>query len=192
MSVGRTGATTGSRWVGAVLLSATLLLSGCGGGEPPGPSPRPSAADPAVLLEQALEANASGDTAGAKRRFEELLRQEPTNKLAAYNLGVLAQQAGDDAAAAGFYNKTLELDPAYAPALYNFAILTNKQGDPKGAAALYERAIKADPNDANAHYNYGLLLRRLGDGARAQSEIDKAIKLDPTLKQPAPVASSGG
>ena len=179
-----------SRWVGAVLMSGIMLLQGCGGGA--APNPKPSAADPAVLLDQALKANASGDSAAAKGGFEALLRQDPNNKLAAYNLGVLAQQAGDDAAAAGHYKKTLELDPTYEPALYNLAILTNKQGDAQGAAALYERAIKADPRDANAHYNYGLLLRRLGNEQRAQSLIDQAIKLDPGLKQPAPVASTSG
>lgn len=190
MSDNRRGARPAARWVGPLLMSGTLLLSGCGGGE--APSPAPSVADPAVLLDQALEANASGDTAAAQRTFEALLRQEPTNKLAAYNLGVLAQQAGDDTAAGDYYEKTLDIDPAYEPALYNLAILTNKQGDAQGAAALYERAIASDPKDANAHYNYGLLLRRLGDADRAQSEIDKAIELDPSLKQPAPVASSGG
>ena len=178
------------RWAGAVLLSGMLLLQGCGGGA--APSPEPTVANPGVLLEQALKANANGDSAGAKRGFEALLQQDPNNKLAAYNLGVLAQQAGDDVAAAGHYKKTLELDPVYAPALYNLAILTNKQGDAQTAAALYERAIKADPRDANAHYNYGLLLRSLGNEQRAQLEIDKAIELDPSLKQPAPVASSSG
>ena len=190
MSHSRCHASATSRWVGAVLMSGMLLLQGCGGGA--APSPQPTAADPAVLLDQALKANASGDSAGAKRGFEALLRQDPNNKLAAYNLGVLAQQAGDDVAAAGHYKKTLELDPAYEPALYNLAILTNKQGDDQAAAALYERAIKADPRDANAHYNYGLLLRRLGNEQRAQSEIAKAIKLDPGLKQPAPVATPSG
>ncbi len=179
-----------SRWVGALLVSGTLLLQACGGDAEPGPDPK--AADPAVLLDQALKANAGGDSAGAKRGFEALLQQDPDNKLASYNLGVLAQQAGDDAAAAGHYRKTLALDPVYEPALYNLAILTTEQGDAKAAAALYERAIKADPRDANAHYNYGLLLRRLGNERRAQSEIATAIKLDPGLKQPLPTASPSG
>lgn len=169
-----------------------LLVQGCSGGDTPAPRAASATSAPGDLLEQALKANADGDTAAAKRNFEALLAAEPMNKLASYNLGVLAQQAGDEKAAAEGYTRTLEVDPNYEPALYNLAILTNKQGDAQGAAALYERALKADPTDANAHYNLGLLLRRLGDPARGAAEIGEAIRLDPSLKQPAPLASATG
>jgi Tfp pilus assembly protein PilF len=170
-----------------------LLVQGCSGTDAatPGPSPTPTLA-PAALLERALSENASGDGAAAKKDFEALLAQDPANKLAAYNLGVLAQQAGDEAGAAAKYTRTLEIDPSYEPALYNFAILTNKQGDQKGAAALYERAVIADPKDANAHYNLGLLLLRLGDPARGAAQVDQAIGLDPTLTRPTALSSPKG
>ena len=47
-------------------------LQGCRGGA--APSPEPTVANRGVLLEQALKANASGDSAGAKRGFEALLQ----------------------------------------------------------------------------------------------------------------------
>ena len=149
-----------------------------------------SATATADLLAEALDENAKGNSAAARKKFQELLRQDPANKLAAYNLGVLAQQAGDLREARSKYELTLNLDPAYEPALYNFAILTNQEGDAKGAVALYERAIKADPRDANAHYNLGLLLRRLGDEQRSELAIGEALKLDPSLKPPAPLATT--
>ena len=171
-------------------LAVGLLAQGCGSDEPAAPSATPStSADPAALLDRALKESAGGDTAAAKRDFEALRTSDPANKLAPYNLGVLAQQAGDDATAATRYGETLKIDPNYEPALYNLAILTNKRGDAKGAADLYQRAVTADPGDANAHYNLGLLLRRLGDQARGDAEIAKAIQLDPTLKPPAPLPS---
>ena len=172
-------------------LAMGLLVQGCGSDDPAPPTAVPSTStDAAALLDRALKASAAGDTAAAQRDFEALRAQDPANKLAPYNLGVLAQQAGDDNTAAVRYDETLKIDPDYEPALYNLAILTNKRGDAQGAADLYERAIKADPGDANAHYNLGLLLRRLGNETRGDALIKKAIQLDPTLKQPA--ASSTG
>lgn len=176
-----------------VALAVGLLAQGCGGDAKPAPSAAPSAStDSATLLDRALKASAAGDTAAAQRDFEALRVQDPANKLAPYNLGVLAQQAGDDNTAAARYDEALKIDPAYEPALYNLAILTNKRGDAQGAADLYERAIQADPGDANAHYNLGLLLRRLGDAGRGDAEIKKAIKLDPSLKRPAASPSATG
>ncbi len=172
-------------------LAMGLLVQGCGGSdEPSAPTAAPSTSfDAAALLDRALKASAAGDSAAAKRDFEALRVQDPTNKLAPYNLGVLAQQAGDDNTAAARYDETLKIDPNYEPALYNLAILTNKRGDAEGAAALYERAIQADPGDANAHYNLGLLLRRLGNETRGDALIRKAVQLDPTLKRPAASAT---
>lgn len=166
-------------------LALGLFVQGCGSDEPSAPAGAPSTStDTAALLDRALKASAAGDTVAAQRDFEALRAQDPANKLAAYNLGVLAQQAGDDTTAAARYDETLKIDTAYEPALYNLAILTTRRGDVQGAVDLYERAIQADPGDANAHYNLGLLLRRLGDETRGDAEIRKAVQLDPTLKRP--------
>lgn len=166
--------------VATVLLSAVVLTGCSDDSRSAAPTPVASASS---LLDKALAASAAGDTDAAKRDFEALAAQDPTNKLAPYNLAVIAQQAGDEASAVANYNKALAIDPNYEPALYNLAIITAKT-DEKAAIALYERAVVADPKDANAHYNLGLLLQKSGNAERAVKEINEAIKLNPKLKAP--------
>lgn len=181
-----------AQWPGrtclSVLAATTLavgLLAGCSARNADSHAANissPTSVDKAALLEKALKEQAAGNTDAAGKSFRALLREDPKNKFAFYNLGVLAHQAGDAATAMSDYKQALTIDPAYEPALYNLAILTDNAGDAKGAVALYRNAIKADPTDGGAHFNLGLLLQRLGDQAGAVKEINTAIKLDPAFK----------
>ena len=62
-----------------------------------------------------------------------MLKLDPTNKYAFYNLGYIAQTQGDKGGAETQYNKTLAIDAKYDPALYNLAILKTAAGDNDGA-----------------------------------------------------------
>jgi tetratricopeptide (TPR) repeat protein len=168
----------------ALAVASMLLVGGCSKSND---SPSPTSSASGGLLDKALKESTTGDTAGAKRDFKALATQNPGEKLAPYNLGVIAQRAGDDATAVAEYNKALAIDPNYEPALYNLAILIAKKGDNSSAVALYQRAIKANPKDANAHYNLGLLYQSMGDLQKAVAEVNAAIKLNPSLK---PISTS--
>jgi len=127
-----------------------------------------------------LAAEASGNRALAVADFLAVVKQDPRNKYAWYDLGDIAGQAGQPAQAESDYRRSLGIDPGYVPALYNLAVLETA-GAPAAAAALYERVLRAAPGNAEAHWNLGYLLRTLGRTSAGDAQIATALRLDPSL-----------
>ena len=133
------------------------------------------------LLNKALQEEVSGNVAQAKTDFTEVVRLDPNNKFAHYNLGLIAQRAANNSEAESEYRQTLTIDPKYPDALYNLAILRANAGAGSEAIDLYRRVIAADAKFAAAHFNLGLLLRGAGKTADGNAEVQTAVKLDPSL-----------
>jgi tetratricopeptide (TPR) repeat protein len=176
---------TTSRRAGQMLGGIMLIaaLSACGSNSK-GASPAPSAADEtsaAALLSKALREHVAGNSAQAQKDYEAVIQNDPRNKFAFYNLGLIAQTQNRASDAEDKYRLALTIDSAYEPALYNLAILRANAGDTAGAIDLYRRAIAAKPKDASAHFNLGLLLRRAKQTLDGDVEIRAAVKLDPSL-----------
>ena len=135
------------------------------------------------LLNAGLRAEVLGDYDLAEAKFRQLLKINPRNKFAHYNLGYIAQtQDRDSTEAAKEYGAALKTDPEYGPALYNLAILKTANGDEAGAIVLYKRAADANPSDENTQLNLGFLLYKTGDKAGADEAFRKAIALNPAIK----------
>jgi tetratricopeptide (TPR) repeat protein len=117
-----------------------------------------------------------------------VVKRDPSNKLAWYDLGVIAHQAGQDTEAAKDYQAALAADPHYVPALYNLAILKTAT-DPKTAEQLYETAAEVEPKNAKVHLNLGFVLKMLGQDAKGNAEISQAVKLDPSLAPRVPTGT---
>ena len=92
-----------------------------------------------------LQAEVQGDYATAQAKFEDLLKVDPSNKFANYNLGYIAQTVDkNNASAAKYYAAAIKTDPQYGPALYNLAIIKTANGDKAGAnkmRAMAERPL---------------------------------------------------
>lgn len=161
----------------SLVLAAGLALGACGG------SSTTSTKKKDQLLNAGLQAEVQGDYATAKKNFEELLKADPKNKFAHYNLGYIAQtQDRNGTKAAKHYEAALKTDPEYGPALYNLAIIKTADGNDAGAILLYQRAATANPTDANTQLNLGLLLYKTGDKSGADEAFRKAIALNPAIK----------
>lgn len=174
----RRGSSTASR-VGITIL---LLLAGVAGGawflvrEP-------AAADAtaAELLDRAIGAHIEGRLADAAELYREVLLEEPGNKFAHYNLGLLAQNEGRLADAEASYRIALQTDPQYVPALFNLAIIRYDAGDYREAVDLYRLVLSVQPDNAPAHLNLGYALIAFGQEAAGRAEIAEAGALDPSL-----------
>ena len=164
------------------LIVGAFALAACGSNSY-GSKAAPSTALPnaQTLLAKALREMSSQQTDQAQSDFEAVLRLDPKNKYAYYNLGYIAQQEGDRAEAEKEYRLSIASDPAYGPALYNLAIEVTAAGDKQGAIELYRKAIAADALDSGAHFNLGLLLRETGKKVEGNSEVQTAVRLDPNL-----------
>jgi tetratricopeptide (TPR) repeat protein len=167
------------RRVGAAILAITLAvgLAACSGdGEG---SEREQAQQ---LLQEALQAHAQGDLAEAERTYLEVIRLDPQNKFAYYNLGVIHHGRGELVEAAARYRTAIRIDPDFVAALFNLAIARTGLGDDDEAIELYEQIIELEPENASAHLNLGFVLIEQGSERRGRAELEEAIRLDPSLE----------
>lgn len=133
-----------------------------------------------ALLQAARLQSQYQDPKGATRTYRRVLELDPDNKIAWYNLGVIAQQAGRTTDARSAYDEALKIDPKYPSALFNKAVLL-KSSEPDRAMGLLNRAIEADPKAATAHLQLGQLLVKKGRDEEAKEAFHRAVAADPSL-----------
>ncbi|WP_405700787.1 tetratricopeptide repeat protein [Streptomyces sp. NBC_00069] len=149
------------------------------------PSVNLKAQEANALLQGALVQVDRHDSEGAARTFRRVVELDPRNKLAWYNLGVIAQQDGKAADALVSYDKALKIDPSFTSALFNEAILL-KPAEPDRAAGLLKRAVAADPKAATAHLHLGYILADQGRSDEAGGAFRRAALADPSLRSQVP------
>ena len=168
-----------------------LLTAGCSGEDEP----------PVGSLEVALQAHQEGRLDEAVDLYKAVIAEEPENKFAWYNLGLIHQTRGQKNLAEAEYRRSLEIDPAFVPALFNLAILRADRDDLEEAIELYRSVLELQPEYAAAHLNLGFALIEFGDEDAGQEELDRAVELDPSLASrlpegsvvdPEPPSSEGG
>jgi tetratricopeptide (TPR) repeat protein len=163
---------------GAAALAVALLVPACGS----------SSSSTSDALQRGLEAQAAGRLADADADYLSVIRTQPDNKVAWYDLGVIAQQRQEAGQAQHDYLEALHIDDRYVPALYNLALIEAVESPPT-AVKLYEQVTGLEPSDAPAHANLGTLLVAQGRTAAGRAQLTRAYSLDPALAQrtlPAP------
>ena len=85
-----------------------------------------------AILPASRKAQVGGKADQAIATYQKVLKQDPSNKVALYNLGVIDHMAGRNANAEKNYRAALVSDPNFGPALFNLAILrTSGGGQPR-------------------------------------------------------------
>ncbi|MFE4971638.1 tetratricopeptide repeat protein [Kitasatospora sp. NPDC056651] len=162
-----------------------LAAAGSTGAAPPvrGPAKSSPAAPPPaeVLLQEGIKQGESKHYDLAESIFRQVLEREPGNKLAWYDLGVVAQQDNRPAEALAAYDSALKTDPDYQPALFNKAILLGP-GDTDQAVSILRRIVAADPKAATAHLHLGYGLAKQGHRGEAEESFRTAVRTDPSLR----------
>jgi tetratricopeptide (TPR) repeat protein len=164
------------RRLAALLVTALAGTAavGCSSAAPPAVSATTGTFDSAVAAERV------GDRALAVADFLAVVKADPRDKFAWYDLGDIADQSGQPTQAVADYRRVLAIDGGYVPALYNLAVIETP-GAPSTAAQLYERALRVEPGDADAHLNLGYVLKSLGHTSTGDAQIATALRLDPAL-----------
>ena len=160
-----------AQWV-AVALCATLL-SACGSSS--------ATLTPAQELQAGISAQRAGNYGVAIADYLKVLKSNPTNLDALFDLGDAYQLDNRTSDAEAEYAAALAVDPKLVPAMYNLATLVAKS-TPYEAVALYEEAIRLAPSNAAAHFNLGYVLISLGFRTEGQTQLTIATTLDPALK----------
>jgi Tfp pilus assembly protein PilF len=191
MNTGQHHVRRSGRIVRALALTAVLGLgaTACAAKDTGGAasSVKPDPKKATTALDAGLKAHSAGDLTTASADYKTVLKYDPTNKFAFYNLALIDESNSNYGLAEENYRAAIKSDAEYEPALFNLAILRTT-ADPKEAIELSQSAVQADRTDAAAWLNLGLLLRENGDERGGDKSVLKAIGLDPTLKDPAAAA----
>lgn len=133
---------------------------------------------------------ARGETAEARRHFQESVVLSPTHRPAVMGLADLLAASGEPAAAIGVLDQALETaTDAKDRSLYlfNAAVLEQQGGALDQALARYGEAAAAAPESFDPHFYRGALLGRMGRFAEAATSLARAVELAPDHPQ-APLA----
>lgn len=174
--------------IGAAVLA--LAFTSCGGG-PSGNGTHPLSSSVLAQLNTAVHEEVSGNDARAVADFLAVVKTDPHNQIAWYNLGVIADRNGQTNTAVSDYRTALVGDAHYVPALYNLAVL-EAPAHLAQAAELYQQVVRLQPKMATAHLNLGLALESLGQRAAGKAQIAAALALDPALASRVPPGPGAG
>lgn len=94
-----------------------------------------------------------GETALAKRHYEEAIALAPRNLFARYNYGNLLLAKGDLAGAERAYREALAILPGHGKSRMNLGIALARQGRLVEAIDAFERAVAAMPSSSEARHN---------------------------------------
>lgn len=133
----------------------------------------------AAALRQADALLAQGRFDDAAKMFENILRADPANATALFNLGTLHHQRGRLKEAENCFRRILQKHPADADALMALAFALLDNGDMAAARPLAAKACEIAPT-ARLFAKAGILEREMGDLKAAEALFARALEKDPS------------
>ena len=104
----------------------------------------------------------AGDIAEAERLYRLLMKSDPTDASAPFNLGNMLRAAARTVEAEAALRAATRANPAFAEAWYNLADLLDDQGRSEAAVECLRKALLVAPDYIDAMFNLALLLQRKG------------------------------
>jgi tetratricopeptide (TPR) repeat protein len=128
----------------------------------------PSQNHPDDLFEQAQSAEEAGDVAEAERLYRLLMKCDPADASAPFNLGNLLRASARNVEAEAAFRAATRTDPTFPDVLVQSQRLAGRAGTRVEAAIECLRAaLQVAPNYADAMFNLALLLQRKNQYAEA-------------------------
>jgi len=136
--------------------------------------------NPDILFEQAQAAEMNGDAGTAMRLYQRVMRLDPTDAAAAFNLGNLLIGEDKKADAERAFKTAIKADKRFPEVWYNLASLYDEQDRTLDAIDALRRALAIDPDYADAVFNLALILHRREQHIEAASYWRRYLALDAT------------
>ncbi len=111
-------------------------------------------------------------------RQQKILREDPSNLDAAYELGNYLAWDGRYAEALGAYQSIVEKEPKYIEAEVGIARVESWMGRQESARQKYEVVLKKDPKNYEAYQGLGSLALWTNDFARSIEYFNQALALN--------------
>lgn len=134
--------------------------------------------NPDALFEQAQAAEEANDVAMAERLYRRLMKIDPSDPAAPYNLGNLMSSEGRIVEAEAAFRAAIAAQPRYADAWHNLADVLDEQGRTKEAVTCLERALEHDAANPDSMFNLALFLQKLERHADAAKWWRQYLKHD--------------
>src|SRR5437667_728728 len=112
------------------------------------------------LFEQAQVAEETGNIAEAERLYRVLIKCDPTDAAAPFNLGNMLRSNGRRVEAEAALRAATRADPTFAEAWYNLSDLLDEQGRSEAAIDCLRKALRTAPAYIDAVFNLARLLQR--------------------------------
>jgi Flp pilus assembly protein TadD len=122
---------------------------------------------PDDLFAQAQSAEGRGDIVEAERLYCLLMKGDPADPSAPFNLGNMLRANGRYVEAEAAFRTATRVDPQFAQAWYNLGDSLDDQGRPEAAIECLRKALRVAPDYADAMFNLALLLQRKNQYAEA-------------------------
>ena len=136
--------------------------------------------NPDALFEQAQAAEEAQDAATAERLYRRVMKLDPDDPAAAFNLGNLFRSGGRKVDAESAYRAATKADPRFVEAWYNLADLLDDQGRTGDALVCLRQALDVGPAHADSLFNMALLLQRHEHHQEAAGYWRRYLALDPS------------
>jgi tetratricopeptide (TPR) repeat protein len=130
------------------------------------------------LFASAQAAEETGDIAEAERFYRILMKTDPTDASAAFNLGNILRAHGRNVEAEAALRAATRIDPAFAEAWYNLGDLLDDQGRSETAIECLRKALQVAPDYVDAMFNLALLLQRKNRCAEAADYWRRYLAID--------------
>lgn len=168
--------------VPAVFIVIVLLALTAAGQKlgPPRLEPAPSSETQEQLIKEGVALHDNGDYAGAISRYEQVLKENPNNILALYEMAYSYYAQKDYRKSIEVGHKAAQFKSPLLDATYvQMGSCYDESGDSKKAVEIYKAGIKLSPSSSLLHYNLALTYLRTGQLEEARDAAKKAAWLDP-------------
>ena len=133
---------------------------------------------PDELFGQAQLAEENGDMAEAERLYRILMKSDPTDAAAPFNLGNLLRVVARNVEAEAALRAATRADPTFAEAWYNLSDLLHEQGRSAAAIECLCTALRVAPDYVDAVFNLALLLQQTNQYVEAADNWRRYLAID--------------
>lgn len=134
------------------------------------------------LAQTAINAQRTGDTAGAAKIWSSVLTRAPDHPEALFALGRQAMDARDLPRALDLFRQAAASNPKQPVIHLNIAYVAEAMGDVNTQGVALENAVKIDPYFYPAQFARGVLFEQIGKPKQAVGIYKNALKIAPPLE----------
>jgi tetratricopeptide (TPR) repeat protein len=131
----------------------------------------------------AIELDRQGKSDAAIPILKGLLKEQPNNYLANFNLGRISYETGDMATAEQYFEHAEMIDPNQADTYLQLSLINLRRNQSVEAESNIRRAIALRPVEPIYHYALGVTLAQGGNCPAAMPELIESLELKPGFVQ---------